>query len=83
LAFRAEATVARHEAVHRWLAVVSALQEPFDFISFANDKAFVAPLNQRRLSEQQAIIGAGKAEIVRPRVAEAPKVILYHSIVPK
>jgi hypothetical protein len=36
----------------------------FDVASPAHDEAAVAPLDQRRAAEQQALVGAGEAEIV-------------------
>src|SRR5580704_6738937 len=39
-------------------------QQPFDLASLAHDEAAVAPLDQRRTAEQEAMVGAGEAEIV-------------------
>jgi hypothetical protein len=52
---------------------IGVAQEPFDLASLAHDKASVAPFDQRGAAEQQAIRGAGEAEIVLVAVfAETP-----------
>ncbi len=54
---------ARHEAIHRLHAVIGALQQPLDFAALADDKASVTSLDQRRVPEPQAMVGAGEPEI--------------------
>jgi len=51
---------ARHEAIHRLHAVIGALQQPLDFAALADDKASVTSLDQRRVPEPQAMVGAGE-----------------------
>jgi hypothetical protein len=47
---------------------MGSLEKTFDLISPPNYKSSISPLDQQRASEQQAVVGAGQAEIVgRPR----------------
>jgi len=66
---------ARHEAIYRWLAVISALQQPLDFSALAHHKASAASLDQRRVAQQQAIVGASEPKILGPSLAKAPDLI--------
>jgi hypothetical protein len=54
----------RHEPVYVQFHPIGAAEQMFEFVSFAHDKAAVAPLDQRRASKHQALLGAGEAEIV-------------------
>ena len=54
---------------------MSCLQQSLDVVTIAHDETAIASIDQRCSSEQQAIIGDGKTEIVRPRLAKAPDVM--------
>jgi hypothetical protein len=51
---------------------MGSLEKTFDLISPPNYKSSISPLDQQRASEQQAVVGAGQAEIVGPGLAQAP-----------
>ena len=70
---------ASHEPVHWRLAVIGALQQSLDFVSLAHNIVCAAALDQRRVSEQQAVIREGKPEIVGARLAEAPESVDHDS----
>ena len=65
----------RHEPVHRRFAVIGPLQQAVDFIAFTDDKTAAASLDQRRVSEQQTLVGAGEPEIIRLSFAQALEMI--------
>src|SRR4029077_5084554 len=54
----------RHKPIYVQLRPIGAAEQMFELTSLPRRKAFVAPLDQRRAAEQQALLGAGKAEIV-------------------
>ncbi len=62
------------EAIYLGFNLIAALQKPLNFMTFAHNKAFVMSLNQRRVAEQQAVVGAGEAQIAGASLAEAPDV---------
>jgi hypothetical protein len=63
---RSHSCQAERELVDRRLAVIGAFQQALDFAALADDEASVTSLDQRRVAEPQAIVGAGKPEIPRP-----------------
>src|SRR5580700_6081299 len=54
----------RHDPAGGVVCSVSVAEQSLDLVALAHDEAAVAPLDQRRASEQQALVGAGEAEIV-------------------
>jgi hypothetical protein len=62
-----------HEPVGRDLRSISAAEQTFDLAPLAHHKASVAPLDQRRAAEHQAVFGAGEAEIVVAVFTETPE----------
>src|SRR5579862_2512942 len=54
----------RHDPAGGVVCSVSVAKQLLDRVALAHDEAAVAPLDQRRAAEQQALVGAGEAEIV-------------------
>ena len=71
----------RHEPVHRRFAVIGPLQQAVDFIAFTDDKTAAASLDQRRVSEQQTLVGAGEpVDYEALSFAQAPEMIYETSV---
>ena len=54
----------RHEPIYVQRRPIGAPEQRCEFVSFAHDKAAVATLDQWRAAKQQALLGAGEAEIL-------------------
>jgi hypothetical protein len=72
---RSHSRQAGHEPVDRRLAVIGAFQQPLDFVASADNEAPVAAFDQGRAAEPQAIVGAGKPEILRHGLAQTPHLL--------
>jgi hypothetical protein len=53
-----------HQPIGDKIFSIGMAQQPFNLASLARDEAAVAPLDQRRAAEQEAMVGASEAEIV-------------------
>jgi hypothetical protein len=54
----------RHQSIYVQLRAVGVAEQMLQFARLPHDKAPVAPFDQRRAAEHQAVFGAGEAEIV-------------------
>jgi hypothetical protein len=63
----------RYQPLDRRLDLISALEEPFDFALFAHDETLAASLDQRRVTQEKAVFGAGKAEIIDGAFVQPPE----------
>jgi hypothetical protein len=80
-AFKADATVGKavHEPLRRQLRPVGAAQQALDLAPLTHGEASVSALDQRRAAEQQALVGAGEAEIAVAGFAQTPN-LMDHEI---
>src|ERR1700724_4602611 len=54
----------RHKPIYVHLRSIGAAEQMFEVTLFSHYEACVAPLDQRRASKHQTLLGAGEAEIV-------------------
>lgn len=62
-----------HQPLDRRFSLIGALEKPLDFAVFAHDETLAASLDQRRAAEEEAVFGAGKAEVVDGALVHPPK----------
>jgi hypothetical protein len=60
------------EPIHRQVCSIGAAQKAFDLGPLANSESGSLPLDQRRAPQEQAVLGAGKAQIALIVFAQTP-----------
>lgn len=63
----------RHQPFDRRFSWIGAFKKPLDFAHFAHDEALAAPFDQRRAAEEEAVFGAGEADIVDGSFVQPPE----------
>src|ERR1700722_10235814 len=64
----------RHEPICGHISPIGAAEQALDLALLADHETLVTPLDQRCAGQEQALIGAGEAEIVLTGLAQPP----YH-----